>query len=78
MPEKEEMSDETRAYLKEKKVTNRDEDWERRLAIQAARPKSNRLVLVAHLVHKFMDNRRRWKAGDPTAIPISEFKIRID
>ena len=75
MPRTEGMSQATKDYLAQVKRRNKTRDEGRQMETQAKRHVPNRMIHVQRVVNQYLDNTRRYRAGDPEALPPWEFPI---
>ena len=72
------MSQETKDYLAQVKRDNKARDVATQMEQQSARPVSNRMLHVRRVVNRYLENTRRYRAGDPEAVPPGEFPTKFN
>ncbi len=72
------MSQETKDYLAQVKRDKKARDEGAQMERQAKRHVPNRMLHVQRVVNKYLDNTRRFRAGDPEAVPPWEFVVRFN
>ena len=74
----ESMTQETKDYLAQVKRDKTARNNASQMETQAKRHVPNRMIHVQRVVGKYLDNTRRYRAGDPEALPPWEFPVRFN
>ena len=72
------MSQATKDYLAQVKRAKKAHNNASQMETQAKRHVPNRMIHVQRVVTKYLDNTRRFRAGDPEAVPPWEFLVRFN